>query len=304
MPKVNKPRKKIQGIRVYELAKELKLDNKKVIEDARREGIDVNVPSNVIPHAFAEKIRGKYFPTRPQRDMRPRLIKANREYIALAQLGDKIRVVSLKADGTYSFLDEAENPHSIIYLANSEALRLQEKVEELEWLVNNPKVKEKDFQEFFNRNQNFILNDEYRRAHSHIVLSEDSYSPLIPDFVLEPYNQRALCDLLELKLPSSRIFTLKPNRDRFSSAVSDACAQLRKYRDFFDEEKNRIQVHDKYGLRAFRPKMFVIIGRRGTLDPIEVRKIETDTPNLHLRTYDDLIDKVKSKVEAIRQGRY
>jgi hypothetical protein len=43
--------------------------------------------------------------------MKPRLIKANREYIALAHLDGKIRVVSLKADGTYSFLDAALNDY-------------------------------------------------------------------------------------------------------------------------------------------------------------------------------------------------
>ena len=37
---------------------------------------------------------------------------------------------------------------------------------ELEELVNNPKTRERDLQVFFNRNQDFILNDEYRYAHS------------------------------------------------------------------------------------------------------------------------------------------
>ena len=52
----------LQKIRIYDLAKELKLDNKKVIDDARREGIDVSVPSNTIPMEVAERIRTKYFP--------------------------------------------------------------------------------------------------------------------------------------------------------------------------------------------------------------------------------------------------
>lgn len=291
-------------IRIYDLAKELRLDNRRIIEDARREGVDAKVPSSIIHVEVAERIRNKYFPLKPPRDMRPRLIKANREYIALAPLDGRIRVVSLRADGTYSFLDDAQDQHNIIYLASSETLRLLQAVDELETLVNNPKAKESDFQEFFERNESFILNDEYRKAHSHIVLAEDARGPLIPDFVLEPFNQKGLCDLLELKLPSARVFTLKKNRDRFSSAVSDACAQLRKYRDFFDEEKNRIAIRDKYSLRMFRPKMFVIIGRRGKIDPIEVRRMESDYPNLHLRTYDDLIDRAKAKAEAMRKGTF
>jgi translation initiation factor IF-2 len=63
-------------IRIYDLAKELKLDNKKVIEDARREGIDVSVPSNSVPTAVAEKIRAKYFPKKTLPTAGPRLVKS------------------------------------------------------------------------------------------------------------------------------------------------------------------------------------------------------------------------------------
>lgn len=64
-----------QKIRIYDLAKELKLDNKKVIEDARREGIDVSVPSNTVPHEVAERIRLKYFPKKIVPQVGPRLVK-------------------------------------------------------------------------------------------------------------------------------------------------------------------------------------------------------------------------------------
>src|SRR5258708_21580915 len=49
-------------VRIYHLAKELKLDTKRLIEEIRREGVDVNVPSNSVSTDLAEKIRIKYFP--------------------------------------------------------------------------------------------------------------------------------------------------------------------------------------------------------------------------------------------------
>ncbi len=49
-------------VRIYDLAKELKLDTKRLIEEIRREGVDVNVPSNSVSTDLAEKIRIKYFP--------------------------------------------------------------------------------------------------------------------------------------------------------------------------------------------------------------------------------------------------
>lgn len=49
-------------VRIYDLAKELKLESKRIIEEARREGADVSVPSNTLSKDLAEKIRNKYFP--------------------------------------------------------------------------------------------------------------------------------------------------------------------------------------------------------------------------------------------------
>ncbi|MDH3530525.1 MAG: translation initiation factor IF-2, partial [Acidobacteriota bacterium] len=49
-------------VRVYDLAREVKQDTKRIIEDLRREGSDVNVPSNSVPQELADKVRNKYFP--------------------------------------------------------------------------------------------------------------------------------------------------------------------------------------------------------------------------------------------------
>src|SRR5438270_12558216 len=49
-------------VRIYDLAKELKMESKRLIEEVRREGVDASVPSNTISKELAEKIRNKYFP--------------------------------------------------------------------------------------------------------------------------------------------------------------------------------------------------------------------------------------------------
>src|SRR5438309_4058405 len=49
-------------VRLYDLAKELKIDTKRLIEEVRREGVDVSVPSNSVSKELADKIRNKYFP--------------------------------------------------------------------------------------------------------------------------------------------------------------------------------------------------------------------------------------------------
>src|SRR5580765_4131152 len=51
-----------KSIRIYDLAREVKQDTKRVMEDLRREGADVSVASNSISYDIAEKVRNKYFP--------------------------------------------------------------------------------------------------------------------------------------------------------------------------------------------------------------------------------------------------
>src|SRR5262245_36826450 len=53
-------------VRIYDLAKELKLESKKILEDARRMGVDVSVPSNTLDDNIAAKIREMYYPKKEQ----------------------------------------------------------------------------------------------------------------------------------------------------------------------------------------------------------------------------------------------
>jgi translation initiation factor IF-2 len=59
-------------VRIYDLAKELKLESKKVLDDARLMGVDVNVPSNSVDEVIAARIREKYYPKKEQATAVPR----------------------------------------------------------------------------------------------------------------------------------------------------------------------------------------------------------------------------------------
>jgi len=219
------------------------------------------------------------------------------EFIGLAVFGEKIKLISLTKDGTYLFLDESHKLHNILYVAVSDAIALREAVTELEDLLNSPTATEPELQEFFQRHPKFILNDEYCRAHPHVTLIREE-GPLIPDFMLEPIKQNSLCDILDLKLPTARVFVMKKNRMRYSAAVMEACAQLREYGDYFDDEENRRYILQKHGLLAYKPKMIIVIGRRGSVSPIVAKKISSDLPRIELRTYDDVLDRVKARLEC------
>lgn len=237
-----------------------------------------------------DKLRGRL----PRRDY------DNQEgFLGIAIIQDRIRLVSLSRDGQYSFVDGTEKLHNILYIASAKALAMKIAIEELEALMNNLKATEQAYQDFFERNPTLILNGEYRRAHPQLALTREE-GPLIPDFLLEPLDQNSLCDILDLKLPAAKIFVLKQSRMRYSAAVMEACAQLREYNNYFDEKENRDRIFREYGLLAYKPKMIVIIGRKGEVDPILFRKIESDMPQLVLRTYDDVLKRAKAKLEEFK----
>ncbi|HXF06633.1 MAG TPA: translation initiation factor IF-2 N-terminal domain-containing protein [Blastocatellia bacterium] len=53
-------------IRIYELARELKLEPRRVIEEAQRLGLDVSMPSNTLTEEQAEQIRSRRFARRSE----------------------------------------------------------------------------------------------------------------------------------------------------------------------------------------------------------------------------------------------
>jgi translation initiation factor IF-2 len=95
-----------QKIRIYDLAKELKLENKRVIDDARREGIDVSVPSNTVPFEVAERIRLKYFPKKAAPITGPRLVKTIKP--AEPSLEASVEASAYEAESASPALEAAE----------------------------------------------------------------------------------------------------------------------------------------------------------------------------------------------------
>ena len=244
-----------------------------------------------------ESLHVERFDNRPsvQRETHDGFASITDEHLALALLENGIRVVALSEDGTFRFLDGIKQLHHIVYVESLEKRAYADAVEELEALLNDSESPESAFQHFFERYPRFLTGQDYSAAHPHVALSSVDRSPLIPDFVLAPTNAGQLCDLLELKLPSARIIVGKGERLRLSAALLEAAAQLREYRDYFESAANRKLFRDSYGLNAFRPRMFVVIGRRGSVDPMAFRRAEEEVPFLTLRTYDDLLDRVTKR---------
>ena len=169
-----------------------------------------------------------------------------------------------------------------------------ESISELEYLVNHS-AKEQDFQHFFEARPEFLLAlGDYIRIHPQLVLAEDSGSRLIPDFFLEKLDSN-FCDICDLKLPTTALARYQFHRLRFRDAIMEAVAQLDHYRDWFEESSNQKRFQTVYGLRGFRPKVVLVIGRSANFyDEIDRIRLESRLPaHIVLRTYDDIVAKAR-----------
>lgn len=116
-----------------------------------------------------------------------------------------------------------------------------------------------------------------------------------PDFFVLRANGYA--DIIEFKLPNmkSNSVTGRNNREHFSSELNTYIAQTRVYASYFDDPNNRKWFEKKYGFKVYKPKRYLVIGRRNDFEMDEWIEIRADYNNLEIITYDDLVDTVISQ---------
>ena len=169
-----------------------------------------------------------------------------------------------------------------------EAMRLEE-------LINDPSVREHDLQSFFEEYPHLLAGTSYDQVIPHPVLIRDQDGPLIPDFMLEPADG-GFADVLDLKLPRAKVVAGRKDRVRTTANVTEALAQVREYRSYFDDAGHRQAIQDRYGLQAYRPTVAVIIGRDPGpgRDRLELKRLWDDLPgHVKLMTYDELLRQVR-----------
>jgi Domain of unknown function (DUF4263) len=167
---------------------------------------------------------------------------------------------------------------------------------ELEELINDPAVRERDLQEFFERHPHLLAGASYDKVIAHPVLARDQDGPLIPDFMLEPAGG-GFADVMDLKLPRVRLVAGRNDRLRLTAHVAEAIAQVREYRAYFEDSAQRQAVQDRYGLQAYRPTAAVLIGRDPGPGPdkFELKRLLDELPgHVKLITYDDLLRQVRN----------
>jgi thiol-disulfide isomerase/thioredoxin len=217
------------------------------------------------------------------------------ETIALTLHQGRVRLVRIQPDGTYSFLDSAEQRHGLLYLKTALAARLVRLVAEFEELLNNSYVTREEIRAFLESNPELLLGSDYKSARSRLFLRREGPIPLTPDFVLEPIAGE-LCDLLEVEPPQHEIATEIDGIHRLSEVVVEACARLRAYRDYFEDDRKRVEIESEHGVKVFRPRLFVVIGRSRRTDPLTRRRLESQFADVTLRTWDEVLTIAKTRI--------
>lgn len=216
--------------------------------------------------------------------------------LALTLSQGRIRLVRVRSDGTYSFVDSEEDVHGLLYLRKAAGGSFARKVQEFEELINDSYSSKDDLITFLEENPTFLLGGDYKSARSRIFLTQENRAPLTPDFFLQPVSGE-LCDILEVQPPQHEIAVSIGGVSMISEVVLEAVSRLSAYRDYFEDDRRRVSIEDEHGVRVFRPRLFVIIGRSGRTDPLTMRKLEGTMGNISLRTWDEILAVAKRRAE-------
>ena len=118
---------------------------------------------------------------------------------------------------------------------------------------------------------------------------------IIPDFFVVRANGYA--NIVEFKLPKVKGKTVvgRSNREQFSAEINSYIAQTRTYSYYFDDPNNRRWFEQEYGFKVYKPKRYLVVGRRNDFECDEWVEIKYDYKDVEIITYDDLVDTVVSQ---------
>lgn len=164
-------------------------------------------------------------------------------------------------------------------------------------LWGNKKTTEPQITSFLSEpDYNFILTMRFGAVEIyHQLLCEwqtEAKNNIQPDFFVLHTNGYA--DIVEFKLPligKSATVGIE-NREAFASWLSSYIAQTRVYAMFFDDPANRKWFEAKYGFKVYKPRRWLVVGRRSDFASDVWREIVSDYKDVEIITYDDLIDGV------------
>lgn len=167
---------------------------------------------------------------------------------------------------------------------------------EFQQLINDKGVSEQQIQSFLEKHHSFLRGLNYSNVYPQLVLDRDDGSSLRPDFILEPFDDE-WCDILDIKLPQKSVIVGRDDRKTLAAAIHEVAAQLTTYAAYFDEEKHRKFVREKYGLKVYKPRLIAVVGRSiADMGDPDMRRAMTMYNDVKVMTFDDLARHAQSRL--------
>ncbi|MCI5114715.1 MAG: DUF4263 domain-containing protein [Candidatus Electrothrix sp. AW1] len=192
----------------------------------------------------------------------------------------------VEADARYSY--PMPNDYKFIQLP---------KINKFIEIWGNRENSETDITSFLSESENqFILTMKFgaKEVHSELkcVWQSELRDAIKPDFFIVQPNGYA--DIVEFKLPDieKKSVVGKSNRESFAAWLNSYISQTRVYSTYFEDPNNRTWFEKKYGFKVYKPRRWLVVGRRYDFNSDDWREILSDYNSLDILTFDDLIDGV------------
>lgn len=199
---------------------------------------------------------------------------------------------------------DATSVYTNIILVSHKHTLAQAAVDEFEELINCRDVKEGDLQRFFEEHPEFLLGDEYDSYWAQPSLKPRTTGPLLrPDFIFKPATLTTLpwrWAVVDIKRPNVPLVTGSRLHPKLSTHVHGVIAQLRDYQSFFEDPRNHEKLRQRFGGLIPQPKLVAIIGRLPTENTERYGNLLSREDNIYIRTYDEILDFRKTKVEMLK----
>lgn len=240
--------------------------------------------SGLDPLEFLEKVR----------NIRPSVFVGPPFFFILCPQGDRTRVLRVEDMGEFAHGSGRGLQYPArLGLLDPSISRGLDALMEFEALLNESRTPESEFQDFFERNPEFLLSDDHVAVHPGVLLSGSAEFGLKPDFFLQRRDV-PLWDIAELKLPLEKLVRGIPARRGLAAAVRSGMDQLRTYREYFNDSVLAARFRGEFGLDIYHPRLTLVIGRDVSFGSYYERQ-RLSPPEVRLLTYDDLVRMAKHR---------
>ena len=167
---------------------------------------------------------------------------------------------------------------------------------QLQDLINNPKAKESELQNFLEENPELILDDDFDHPIPQATIITDDNIMWKADFVLIPKDQMGFAKILELKMPTEKIsLKSKSGHSNFSSKLYKAISQLKDYYEAFNSEKTKLRFKEKYNTDIFKPDLQLLFGRRSGITNTREFLAYQRRENVQIKDWDTYLSELRRK---------